>query len=121
MTKNKIKEIVFNYIKEHRGTSFVNLERLFEKVGYDYKGDFGFNFSKFPNIVFWTGWNTEAIEIIQELMGEELIAMDSCSIIVYMIDGKLLGYPIAKQLRNYKSLHWAPITFSLYRGGRKCN
>lgn len=39
MNKNQLKSEILEYIKAHAGTSFVEIERVFEENNFDYKGD----------------------------------------------------------------------------------
>lgn len=39
MNKNQLKSEILEYIKAHAGTSFVEIERVFEENNFDYKGE----------------------------------------------------------------------------------
>ena len=121
MSKEQMKTIIENYIKAHPGTSFVEIERLFEENGFDYRGDRGI----FPstehrdgdidigkNILFWAGWNRQACEIFCEIIAGDF-HYETCPIVLYLADGGYLDIPIAKRYyHDYKDIHWLPAVIS---------
>lgn len=112
MEKEKIKFEVLEYIKSHSETSFVEIERIFEKNEFDYVGDGAYSSGVNNKAIFWIGWNKAAYEIISELKREGLIVMEPCQPIIYVIDGKSLTLPIMKSM-NIKNDHWLPVAFSV--------
>ena len=42
MENRYLKNLIADYIANNEGTSFVELESIFEKQGYDYKGQIAF-------------------------------------------------------------------------------
>lgn len=52
MNKNQLKSEILEYIKAHAGTSFVEIERVFEENNFDYKGDGAYTSGQHPNVVF---------------------------------------------------------------------
>lgn len=109
MNKEEIKNIILDYVRKNNNVSFVEIEELFEKSDFSYKGEYSLNnIGGYENIIIWVGWNKEAISLINELMKEKKVYTTTCNVLVYLIDGKYLGYPIAKRLYNYKKVHWAP-------------
>ena len=61
MNKNQLKSEILEYIKAHAGTSFVEIERVFEENNFDYKGDGAYTSGQHPNVVFWIGWNQKRL------------------------------------------------------------
>lgn len=55
MNKNQLKSEILEYIKAHAGTSFVEIEHVFEENNFDYKGDGAYTSGQHPNVVFWIG------------------------------------------------------------------
>ncbi|WP_269924663.1 pathogenicity island protein [Staphylococcus aureus] len=119
MNKNQLKSEVLEYIKAHAGTSFVEIERVFEENNFDYKGDGAYTSGQHPNVVFWVGWNQEAFDVIAELKKDGHIEMDICEPIVYMVDGKGLDLPIVRS-KNIKTDHWLPVTFTISKKETEC-
>lgn len=52
MNKNQLKSEILEYIKTHDGTSFVEIERVFEENNFDYKGVGAYTSGQHPNVVF---------------------------------------------------------------------
>lgn len=111
MNKNNIKQKVFEYVDGHEETSFVEIERVFEEHGFDYKGDLTLTGTNNKTLIFWIDWNKEAIDVVAELMAEEKIYMDACQPLYYLIDGKGVDLPIPKRAGTKKP-HWLPVAFS---------
>lgn len=111
-----IKEKIFELICEKMGdVSFVELEDSIE----NFKGDFMLNLDDFPRIILWSGLSKDAVVSLKELMIEEKIFAEPCSLLVYLIDGKCMDLPIAKRLFNYSKDRWLPIVFDLKPRRRK--
>ena len=110
----EIRKIFLEYIETHNCTSFTELERCMEEKGIDYKDNFCWHLNGYPNLILWTGWKLEIFNILNDLLRENKIEIkhDNSTQVCYLIDGKLLSFPIAKQIRHYKEEHWIPITFS---------
>ncbi|MDK8175404.1 pathogenicity island protein [Staphylococcus sp. HMSC072B07] len=112
MNKNRLKNKILEYIKTHKETSFVEIERIFEENNFNYKGDIAYLSGENTNVVFWIGWNEEAFKLISDLKREGDIEMKICPPIYYIIDGKCLELPIVKS-KNIKTEHWLPVAFSV--------
>ncbi|HCZ8175689.1 TPA: pathogenicity island protein, partial [Staphylococcus aureus] len=54
---NNIKGELVNYIKNNAGTSFVEIEKVFDENAFDYKGQGAYTSAVNNNIVYWYGWN----------------------------------------------------------------
>lgn len=113
-----LKKEIIKFVKTHPGTSYVELERLFDDLKFDWKGDLAICESNNEMLIFWINWNRQAIEVIKELEKEKRIIRKPCSALIYAIDGRLLNFPIAKQSVKYKHPHWLPMQFSVVRGGK---
>ncbi|CUE02398.1 TPA: pathogenicity island protein [Staphylococcus aureus] len=112
MNRNRMKQIILEYIKNNDSTSFVEIENVFEEQGFKYKGNGVYTSGNHKNIIFWMGWNEEAFNIVADLKRDGLIEMQICPPMYYLIDGKGLRLPIVKN-KNIKIDHWLPVTFSL--------
>ncbi|KAF5059811.1 hypothetical protein DSECCO2_332310 [anaerobic digester metagenome] len=107
-----IKNEIMNYIKTHPGTSYVEIERLFDKLGFEWAGDYCLCSSKCSNVIYWSGWNNEAVQILNELQEEGFIEKTPTEPVIYLIDGKGLNLPLVKSFKQYKNPHWLPIVFN---------
>lgn len=67
MNKHKLKKEILNYIKNHKETSFVEIERIFEENKFDYKGNGAYTSGENDNVIFWVGWNERAFDIVAGL------------------------------------------------------
>ncbi|MDS3872185.1 pathogenicity island protein [Staphylococcus hominis] len=112
MNQPRLKDKIFEYIKKHDGTTFVEIERIFDEYSFDYKGEGAYTSGSNEKVIFWIGWNQAAFNLIADLKQDALIKMSVCSPLIYMIDGKSLKLPIAKS-KNIKTDHWLPVTFSI--------
>ncbi len=110
--EKRLKLDIISYVKNNPGTSYVELERLFEKHYFDYKGDQISFSNKSDYVIFWTGWNIAAFNLISDLIEEKYISREPCQKLVYMIDGKSLTLPVLKgDWRKLKKDHWLPCVF----------
>ncbi|HDH4130934.1 TPA: pathogenicity island protein [Staphylococcus aureus] len=112
MNRNRMKQIILEYIKRHEGTSFVEIEQLFEDNHFNYKGNGTYSSGEHHNVIFWSGWNKQAFNIIAELRTDGHIVMNICELIIYMVDGKYLSLPVLRKPSDAKNECWLPITFS---------
>lgn len=116
MKKQELKQLILNYIETHPGTSFVELERLFEQNSIKFKGDYEYTAKDDENHIFWTGWQQEFFTLVSELVKDDLIEKNYAQPLIYYIDGKVLRLPVAKTPRKKKKPYWMPITFSFVGG-----
>ena len=110
-----IKAEVYQFIKNNEGTSYVELENLFTSLGFYWKGNLEICSDVCSNVIFWTGWNKEAIEVINSLQREGLISKEPGQPFIYYIDGKALNLPLVRTYRKYKTPHWLPVLFAARR------
>ena len=107
--KNKITK----YISTNNGTSFVEIENIFEENNYEYNCNVAFCNRENTNIIFWTGWKQEAINIMVELLNDKKIVMEPCELLIYLVDGKRLKLPILNKPSDAKELCWLPVSFKI--------
>ena len=108
-------EKVESFIHEHIGCSFVEIERFFEQNKWLRESPDGMEFSLATtelgkrNIIFWATKNEELADCIGRLMTSKRILIRPCPVLTYGLDGKILGFPIATRLMQYKTTHWLPV------------
>lgn len=103
---------VLTYINNNQGTSYAELEHLFDELNFEWRGNFDICSGQCENVILWTGWNKEAIEVINNLKRSEKIEQVLTDPIIYLIDGKALNMPIVKKYKDYKKPHWLPVVFT---------
>lgn len=108
-----MQERLLTYLSLNPRSSFSEIEALFERAGYDYKGEDAIVDPNF-NILFWTGWNSEAINLMRGLMKTGRIVFLPASWVERMCFGVGLDLPIAKRPNHrYKKLHWLPVVVAV--------
>jgi hypothetical protein len=95
------------------GTSFAEILRDLERAGIDPSGHVAVANDDLwdRNIVLWANLSDEVVDELADLVGNQVIEYSPTSYLVYLVDGRMLSLPIAKQpRRHYKSLRWLPVT-----------
>lgn len=108
----QIKNAILDYIKTHEGTSYVEIEGLFTRLGFEWRGDFQLCSEKCSNVIYWTGWNKEAVQILNSLQEDKSIHKVPTEPLIYLIDGKSINLPLVKSFKQYKQPHWLPVVFN---------
>jgi hypothetical protein len=103
------------YIQEKGDVSFAELENVFR--GFTSPGDDGCAFEIGNNLILWTGMSEEAFAMIEGLFLEKAIDFKTSSQLVYLLNGRTLNLPLAKQRKSYKDLRWLPVTICLGEPG----
>lgn len=96
---DKIMEVVRTKI----GTSFVNLDCI-----EGFEGDLAYGKEE-KNIWFWFSVSETAAQALNLLLAQEKLEIRPTNILVYFVDGRVPGYPLAKRVYAYKKEHWLPV------------
>ncbi len=104
-----MKTEVLNYIKKNGDTSYVDLERLFDSLHFDWHGDLAIASAVNNTIFLWYEWNEAAAGMTTDLVHDGLLFREATQPLIYLIDGKGLDLPLAKTLIKYKKPHWLPV------------
>ncbi len=104
-----IKKAIAAKVMTDDHVSFIEVQRIFNDHNFDYKGKRMICHPEHSNLVFWSGWNDTAINIMTEILQEHPIGMSTADIMIYLIDGGGLQLPIAKKARSYKKNRWYPV------------
>ncbi|WP_121744912.1 pathogenicity island protein [Natronorubrum halophilum] len=112
---NRLKEMVYEYVEERQGVSFVELEGLLEDE-IEIEGEQWIASTIDPKINFWVGLSEEFSDLIIDMLSDEELYVDPCQPIVYMVDGKVPDLDIVKQppADGYKTERWLPVAFYTY-------
>lgn len=119
MNPKQIEEEMYNYIREHDATSFVELERLFDRCNYDYHGGLEIGVQGQRNLSFWFDWSADALKIFDNVVTRPGVTMQASSPMIYLIDGVVPSMPVAKTNREYKHPHWVPVVFTVEKSAVK--
>ena len=109
MNLDEIKLDLVKLIKRKKNVTLVDIENYFDKIGFNYNGNYticGYN----ENIIIWDNWNETASDIIQELLESELIDMKPTDEILYYKRKKILLLPVYKRYKPYEQ--WLPVEFN---------
>lgn len=118
MTRKEMKEKIIQKIKEEKWLPVIEVEYLFKRNNYDYKGD-RILYSTNPDgttnesVIVWKGWNEDASTMICEILEESKrkIAFKPAlnPIEFFLLGGGFTNMEIAKNpTRKYKKPHWLP-------------
>jgi len=102
-----MEEEILNLVSNRQHVSMVELCQEIE----GFKGELEWYVGS--NTVIWSHCSIEAIEAMSNLTKEKKIMAVIVSPMVYLMDGAVPIYPIARsQTHNYAKPHWMPIVFS---------
>jgi hypothetical protein len=113
-TRRTLVEDCLFWIRTTDYVSFPELERWLTGRGIDVAGNYALDLGR--NVVIWAGVSQQFCDIFDELR-PHLDFIPCSSLLVYLIDGKMLGLPIAKRppRNGYAKPHWAPATLRTKR------
>ena len=106
---------ILSYIGSIPSVSFVELDQLLENKNLlDLINDtILIGLPKYPEIVLWATQNQILAKSIDNLLFEKKITVKICDRLIYELDGKVLRFPIATQIRHYQEHHWIPVLLYL--------
>jgi similarity len=110
MNNEIVKENLIKMVKREKNITFIEIERYFDCIGYCYEGDKELRSGTDKNTIFWSGWNNQAIQLLQELVQDNLINMKCTQYIAYYLNGVIIEYPVYKGDRPFKQ--WLPVEFN---------
>lgn len=108
---------IVKYVAEETHVSFVQLEREFPQY---FGGTQCISLTGLDTIILWTGFTEEGSALFLNLVNSKRLYFHPTQTLfagkpaVYMIDGKCLMMPLAKQARQYKKLHWYPVVLNTF-------
>jgi hypothetical protein len=89
---------------------------LMNLFGEEAKGSYCMEYP--PNCIWWVGMSEKMIDAIELCQKRKSIEPGYAHYLVYLIDGGMLKFPIAKRLPKggYKKPHWVPVVFNPLEG-----
>lgn len=109
MNTKKMKKDLIKLVKYEKEITFIEIERYFNYIGYEYEGNKELRSGTDENTIFWSGWNEQAIQLLQELVQENLITMQYTQFLNYFLNGVIIEYPLYQGKKPYKQ--WLPVIF----------
>ena len=117
--EQKLYNEILENIKSNKDIYFSEIETIFERYKFDYKGNKVILDGENQSILIWGGWNKEAIDIILKIFNNPNVFCAPLNEIEILLQGILLNYPLAKKRKyKYKELHWIPS--KLFWSSKKC-
>lgn len=113
--KDKIKQAIYSYCKKNPGMTYREIEDIFTAHGFSWEGDYLSTAEEDGNVIFWSGWNIAAYDIISEMVRSGNLIREPCDLLLYLTDGKMLTFPIVRKYPKggYKRPHWLPCAFDI--------
>jgi hypothetical protein len=112
MNREDIYKKIVDYVREYKGVTFVEIERILKDNDIPVKGEAQFGWLD-QNILFWGGMSKEMLDIVEHLIRTKQIYCHPASVLIYLADGRIPAMPIAKKDKKYKESHWLPICFNV--------
>lgn len=112
MTSTTVRDTIIGTITKYgSGVSFAEILRDLETAGHDTDGDHLIANEPLMerNICLWAGVSGEVFAGLADLVNGKVIEYSPTTVLVYLCDGRMIDLPLAKQLRQYKSLRWLPV------------
>jgi len=121
-TVRKTGDRIVDLVYSRNFVSLIEVQELFERVGFDWRGTLAICWSGNEHVIFWYGWNEDACNAIGYAFKSGKIMWEPCTTLmsglpgVYVIDGGCLDLPVITgksmaKARNgtLKSDRWLPI------------
>lgn len=104
-----LEERLVEFVRYKGGNvSFIEFQNEFPEI----KGNENFGQPSF-NLLFWPNVTIEFIEAIDSLIKEDKLMFSPCEPLVYVGDGIVFDFPVAKEFKRYEGLRWYPMVFSV--------
>ena len=106
-------EAAYDYIRQSRNVSFVELARFLEGEGMCTKGDLTLMAAVPHDLILWANMSDEFVDVVDALA--ECTDIAPTPVLVYLCDGGALKLPLAKRppKGGYKRPHWCPVVFNV--------
>ena len=101
---------ILKKLENEKELYFTEIEKVFETMEFDYKGNKNICVKGNENIIIWEGWSEQANNIIFKLIEHPNVINEGISDALELwLYGKSLPYPLVKkQSYTYKKSHWYP-------------
>lgn len=111
MNINRIKLDLAKMIISNKHITFIEIEKYFSNIGYNYKGHHEISSEGGRNqVVFWSDWNKQTINLVIDLLNSNIISINRTSAINYILQCIIINYPLYQGKKPYKQ--WVPVEFN---------
>lgn len=106
---------VIEYVGEHEGVSFVELEELLSD-SIEVDGEVAITAPADPKINFWVNVSEQFYQVVRNVLDTEQVYLHPCEPVVYAVDGKMPKADLAKEPPEggYATERWFPVAFCSY-------
>jgi hypothetical protein len=111
LSQGKYVEAIIGYIKNTKGVTYAEIKDMLSPY-IDTDGEWAIELPGYHNIIMWGGMSKEFIDIMGAVQKTGQIECAPTSPLTYIADGRMMRMPLAKQLRQYKELHWLPVVLN---------
>jgi len=103
---NNLSKQIIKYIDENDYVTFIELQNYMQEFA-ETKGDW--SLEKGKNLILWAGMSEEFVNCLTSLIDNEIFLYYPAPIFIYLVDGGMLNFPVAKNVKAYKKPHWLPV------------
>ena len=108
MTKEQMKAEIIKMVGTLNHVSFAEITNKFPKEN----GHHFISAPGRPKTILWVGLSEKLSRAVVECLDEGSVVAASAPLLLYIIDGKTLGLPVAKTAKVYKKDHWLPVVLT---------
>ncbi|MCK9568916.1 hypothetical protein M0R72_08245 [Candidatus Pacearchaeota archaeon] len=108
-TKEELKTAIIDFVSKRQGVSCVELSRAFGEGSHITEARL--------NVITAFGLSEELAKALVDLVNEGKLISIPSEFLVYVCDGAIPRWPLAKRDREYKKPHWLPVTYDTYEFG----
>lgn len=94
---------IFDFVKNNGPTTLLELSNQTAQN----KGDF--RIVPRHGLIMWEGVTQDFCEALNHLLEAKKIEWETCSPLLYLLDGGSMNLPIANSFRDYKKERWFPV------------
>ena len=99
-----------NYILSRQKVDFVDVENLFNIIGFRFKGKIKLQPSKNQSVLIWDEWNKDAIEVLKKLLSDGFTLERIAAIHYNFFKCYISKLPVASSAHEqYDEMHWLPM------------
>ena len=103
-----------NYALSKQKVDFVDVEYLFNTIGFDFKGKIKLQPSNNQSVLIWDEWNKDAVVVLKKLLSDGFFLDKIAAIHYNFFKCYISKLPIATSVQEkYDEMHWFPMVIKL--------